>query len=354
MNSRITVRDTALHPAEIPRPSDLRRLLASLRDEYLTVLCYHRIGEHAREGFHGFRPNFSASPERFAWQMRLVKAFFTPVSLQDIVLWQKEGRRLPRRPALVTFDDGYKDNGDVAWPIMRDLGIPGVVFVATGHVGTQKPFLWDFAAYCLEKATAGRIFVPLLGEKDLSVPSERRAATSAWVEASKRLPARERWRAAAILASALGVAPPPNAFAKLYLSWDEIRELDRQGLEFGGHTRTHPILTRLPATEAQAEIAECQNRLTAELGRPALGFAYPNGSTQDYSEEHGEAARWAGFSIAFSLEPGPASFREIRERPMAVRRLYVGAKDNTPRFLAKLAGAARLASAWANQRAAER
>jgi peptidoglycan/xylan/chitin deacetylase (PgdA/CDA1 family) len=322
-------------------PTFKSMFMLPLLDECLTVLCYHRIG-YRSEHYQGYRPNFSASPESFALQMKFIRAFLNPVSLSDVVKWVEEGIPLPRRPVLVTFDDGYKDNGDVAWPIMRDLGIPGVVFVATDHIGSPNPFLWDFVAYCFEATKAERICSSLLGEKRLASQADRQKNISLWIEAAKRLPAKSRWDAARLLASELNVSPPSDAFANLYLSWEDLRRLDCQGLEFGGHTCSHPILTKVSLDEARAEIVGCQERLTVELKRPALGFAYPNGSRWDYAEEHERMVRDAGFSIAFTLERGSTSFSEIQQGPMAVRRHYVGAQDGRVRLFAKVVGADRL------------
>ncbi|MEE1657658.1 polysaccharide deacetylase family protein [Microvirga sp. CF3062] len=315
-----------------------------LRSDTLTVLCYHRIGRPDDDQFHGFRPNFSASPEQFKLQMKLLRTLFSPVSLQDVLHWHETGNALPRRAVLVTFDDGYRDNGDLAWPIMRSLEIPGVVFVATDYIGTGKAFLWDFAAYCFEATKHERVLLPLLGETHLSTPSERHIAVSAWVEASKRQRAGKRSILVHALAKALEVSPPPEAFARLCLDWPTIRSLEKEGLEFGGHTHTHPILTQLSSSEAQDEIATSQRILSAELGHPVRAFAYPNGSASDYSSEHEEAVERAGFAMGFSLEPGPTTLEEVNNRPTAVRRLYVGRQDSIPRLLIKCFGAARFAS----------
>ncbi|WP_262300375.1 polysaccharide deacetylase family protein [Microvirga sesbaniae] len=321
----------------------MKNLLDFVRNDTLTVLCYHRVGDLNDDRFNGFRPNFSASPEQFTSQMKVLKSLFSPISLRDLLDWYETGHPLPRRSVLVTFDDGYRDNGDVAWPIMRDLKIPGVVFLATDYIGTGKPFLWDFAAYCFEATKHERVDVPLLGETSLSTRSERHKAASAWIEASKRLPAGTRKKLADALGASLEVSPPPEVFARLCLDWSDIRRLAKEGLDFGGHTHTHPILTKLPLSEAQEEIATSHNRLAAELGHSVHAFAYPNGSSQDFSREHEAAVQNAGFSIGFSLEPGPARLDEIRLRPTAVRRIYVGQQDRIARLLVKCAGAARIA-----------
>jgi peptidoglycan/xylan/chitin deacetylase (PgdA/CDA1 family) len=316
------------------------------QNDRLTVFCYHRVGDPDRDGPNSYRPNFSASIQEFSWQMKFIKACFTPVSLREIVLWLKGGASLPKRPALITFDDGYRDNGYVAWPIMRDLGIPGVIFLATEYIGTGKPFLWDYAAGCFQTSKVTQVCVPLLGEKRLLSLKERHAATLDWVDASKRLPDEERWVAAEMLASALDVPPMQSSSSDLCLTWDEVRRLSSEGLEFGGHTCSHPILTQLSEVASRVEIIECQERLISELGYSATGFAYPNGSAKDYDQTHERAASEAGFDVAFTLEPGPARLSEIVRNPFAVRRIYVGPKDNSPRFTAKAVGAARLAATW--------
>jgi len=137
----------------------------------------------------------------------------------------------------------------------------------------------------------------------------------------------------------LAVVVPNAAFSGLYLSWDDVRRLASEGLEFGGHTRTHPILTTMPLDEAREEITGSHERISAELGRPPVAFAYPNGSRMDFTREHEAAVRQSGYSLAFSLEPGPIALTKARQRPMAIRRIYVGFKDDMPRFAAKLAGA---------------
>ena len=139
----------------------------------LVTLCYHRIGAPDPGRFYGYRPNFSATTEQFRAQMQLLKSLFTPISALQLAGFL-DGAPLPDRPALVTFDDGYRDNGLVAWPILREMGIPAIVFLATGHIGTNKPFLWDFAAFCFERTHLDRAIVPLLGEVQLGDQLHRR------------------------------------------------------------------------------------------------------------------------------------------------------------------------------------
>jgi len=316
--------------------------IAGLWRDALTVLCYHRLGEPAPDRFCGFEPNISASPQSFERQIDYICRKFNPISVSQLNSHLADHEPLPPRAVLVTFDDGYKDNAVVAWPILRARNLPAVVFLATDHIGTNRPFLWDFAAYCFQYTRRDFADVPLLGLVPVGTRAERLAATERWVLQSKSLPASERWPAADLLRRSLAVEVPDDAFSDFYMSWDDARRLASEGCDFGGHTKTHPILTTTVLDDARDEIAGSFERIAAELGRPPTAFAYPNGSRQDFTDDHERAARAQGYSMAFSLEPGPTSLNSVRRHPMSIRRIYIGQKDDMPRFAAKLAGASRL------------
>jgi peptidoglycan/xylan/chitin deacetylase (PgdA/CDA1 family) len=263
----------------------------------------------------------------------------------DIAHWLDEGEPLPPRPILVTFDDGYRDNREVAWPIMRDRGILPIIFLATDHIGTGHPFLWDLAAYYFARTQRERLNLPLVGPVNLETIGDRDAHTVAWVEAVKRIPGSERKEALANLSQALDVpSPPEETFQHLYLDWSDVRELAAQGVGFGGHTRTHPILTRVSRDEAEREILDSIGDISAMLGSKPLSFAYPNGSSSDFSQDHEQMVRQCGVPFGFSLEPGPTSLSAVRRRPAAIRRIFVSRQDHLPRFVSKLAGGARIAN----------
>jgi peptidoglycan/xylan/chitin deacetylase (PgdA/CDA1 family) len=309
--------------------------------DLLTVLAYHRVTDINSRDFCGYKPNVSASPEEFERQVAYICRHCSPIAIGDLEGWLDRGDRLPDRPVLVTFDDGYADNGDVAWPILRSKHVPAVVFLATGHIGTGRAFLWDLVALAMERTRKSIAELPLLGETALSTSREREFATTLWVEQSKALQPVQRWLALRALIDCLDVSVDESAFGQLYLSWDDVRRLASEGLDFGGHTLTHPILTRSSYLDARHEIEGSRNKIASILGCAPCAFAYPNGSAKDFNPEHEKLVRDAGYAMAFSLKPGPMTFIGARLRRMAIRRIYVGQDDDMGRFAAKLAGAAR-------------
>jgi peptidoglycan/xylan/chitin deacetylase (PgdA/CDA1 family) len=310
----------------------------------ITVLAYHRVVDGAHPGFDTDRRTVSATPDGFREQMDYVSERFTPIALGDLISWLDGATRLPERPVLVTFDDGYRDNLLNAWPVMREREIPGVLLVAAGHVGTVRPFVWDLAAWCFRHTSRSDAELPGWGRASWSGPEERRRILDAWSERCKALPDEERTEAAHSLPGVLEVTVPPDAFRGVYLDWDEVRALDAAGFTAGAHTMSHPILTRVSPERARREIADSAARVAAEVGHPAEAFAYPNGLPGDLDDEVVAMVREAGFRVGFTLSPGPSRPAEVAARPLSVRRVYVHHGDHLSRFVARIEGASRVTS----------
>jgi peptidoglycan/xylan/chitin deacetylase (PgdA/CDA1 family) len=134
--------------------SGVNAIALARRRNSVTVLCYHRVidaGDPARAWAH---PGLATSTHVFERQMELLASWFDPISLSETVRWLDWGGEIPRRAVLVTFDDGWIDTYTNAFPIMKRLGIPGVVFLATGLIGTQER-QWADAVYESITARAG-------------------------------------------------------------------------------------------------------------------------------------------------------------------------------------------------------
>jgi len=307
----------------------------------LTVLAYQRIDDPHAPGFDTFKPNVSATPEAFAAQMDFIRRRFHVVYDQQVVGWLRGTDSLPPCPLLITFDDGYRDSLVNALPILRERGLPAVVFLATDYIGSDVPFNWDLAAYCFHHTAQSEADLPALGHQSWSSEAEREAVLNRLLALLKTLPAAESRAACWALPRALGVGVSSDAFAGLHLSWDEVREITLAGVAVGAHTQSHPILTRVSPDRVQAEIAGSKARIEDELGRPITTFAYPNGTPEDFNPEVEASVHRAGFEVAYTVVPGPARFDEAWANPLAIRRVFVSHQDTMPRFAAKVIGLAR-------------
>jgi peptidoglycan/xylan/chitin deacetylase (PgdA/CDA1 family) len=312
----------------------------------LTVLAYHRVVDFAAPAFDTYAANVSATPDAFRAQMDLVRARFDVIDLERLLRWLRGDGDLPARPLLITFDDGYRDNFEHAHPILRDRRLPAVLFVTTGFVGSARTLYWDRLARGFHRTPRSSLSLPD-GELHWTGDRERAAALNEVVRRLKLLPQDEKEHRVGTILEALG-APEPAATPgqPLALDWDQVRRMAGDGVDIGGHTHDHPILSRLPLERAEAEIRTCVARIETELGRPARSFAYTNGGASDFGVEHERVLAQLGIQAAFSLIPGPASWNEARDRPLAIRRIMIHWRDDLPRFEAKLAGVARLSRGW--------
>jgi peptidoglycan/xylan/chitin deacetylase (PgdA/CDA1 family) len=277
--------------------SVLAKLLASALSRrspgrQLVVLTFHRVLA-ARDPFRPGEPDAA----EFASQAKMLASAFNVLRLDRAVAAWREAK-LPPRAVAITFDDGYRDNHDIALPILRQAGIPATFFIATGYMGSHSMFN-DVVIEAIRATTAKQLVSTRVGPVPLPLDSfeAKQAAVSATLGAIKRLPPSDRHAAAWEIARQLGLEQDPQ----LMMRAEHVRALDAAGMEIGAHTINHPILATLDASAAAHEIETSRVTLRELLGRDVVGFAYPNGRpAQDYAAKDVECVRRAGFDYAVS------------------------------------------------------
>jgi peptidoglycan/xylan/chitin deacetylase (PgdA/CDA1 family) len=266
----------------------------------LSILIYHRV---LREP----DPLFPELPDavRFEKQMYWIREWFNVLPLAEAV--ERLNRRaLPARSLAITFDDGYADNEDVAAPILLRQGLHATFFVATGFLNGKN--MWnDRVIESVRGCPAREVDLSAFGggRVVLVTDAQRRDAIDRVLRMIKHFPPAQR-QVAVERIEAMCAAPPSNG---LMMKPVQVARLAAAGFDIGGHTVSHPILARLPADEAKAEIAAGKSDLEAIIGRRVTLFAYPNGVPgQDYLAQHVQMVRECGFSAAVSTAWGAATY----------------------------------------------
>jgi peptidoglycan/xylan/chitin deacetylase (PgdA/CDA1 family) len=311
----------------------------------LTVLNYHRIDDPFRAGFDTLKINVSATPSGFAKQMDYVQRHYNVITCEHLASFLRGEVTLPPRAAIITFDDGYYDNLSNAFPVLKERNLPAVIFLATDFIGSDSPFYWDFAAYCFYHSARDHADLPVTGARSWSSEEARDQVLREWIETVKRIPEAEKKSAVGQLNASLDVSVPARAFSGLHLTWDQVRELSRNGIEFGAHTASHPIMTRVPVEQARDEVIKSKARIEEEIGKQVISFAYPNGGEADFSQEVMQAVGESGIEVAFSLLSGPTFYRAVKKQPLAVRRIFLSYQDTYARFVLKVSGLTRMLEA---------
>ncbi|MEX0716240.1 MAG: polysaccharide deacetylase family protein, partial [Planctomycetaceae bacterium] len=102
------------------------------------ILMYHRVTDAVPDAPF---PTWNVTPRRFRSQMRgLIARGYRPLHLRDVLKLCAAGRPIPRRSFVVTFDDGYENNYTDAYPILREIGVPATIFLATAYLDGRTPF----------------------------------------------------------------------------------------------------------------------------------------------------------------------------------------------------------------------
>jgi peptidoglycan/xylan/chitin deacetylase (PgdA/CDA1 family) len=282
--------------------SGLRSLLGrAIQWSGVLVLNYHRVGNGNQSPFD--RGLWSADVETFTDQIRFCKSELDVISPDDIpqVLAQRRGRY-----ALVTFDDGYRDNYDVAFPILKAEGVPATFFIATGFLDAPRVPWWDEIAWMVRTSRQRQVELSAWVPSPVSFDEpDREVAVRTFLRAYKSMPAESTNSFLDALAEATGSGRcGAGEGTGLWMNWDMLREMRAAGMRVAGHTITHPILSRSSRERQRDEILGCGARLTEEMGEPMLYFSYPVGGPNSFDSVTQDCLREAGVRYAFSYYGG--------------------------------------------------
>ena len=292
------------------------------------ILAYHRVLPHQPEaGFPYDLELVSAWQEEFDWQMAYLARHYHVITCRELAGFMDEGRWPDKPCAMVTFDDGYLDNHDVALPILQRHGLPAVIFVTTGYMGGQATFWYDQLVHEVLHSKATHIHMQP-GKQPMALgrtESQRRELGTHLLRHLKRVSNEERLATLARWHVELGVSGTPDP-ASLHrpMDWHHVKALSDAGIEIGSHTVTHPVLSRIQDVEHLAhELVESKAAIERHLGKPVLSVAYPTGGSAAYTQQVMQCAERTGYRFAFTYEPGvnkPDDWHPYRLRRSAVER----------------------------------
>lgn len=275
----------------------------SARDSLL-VLTYHRIGN---SGDDLFDPGvFSATADQLDHQISYLKQHVSLVTLDEALSFvdgtnkEKKGRCR----VLITFDDGYLDNFNIAFPILCSHGVHGVFFLATSMVGSCHVPWWDHIAYLMKTARKRRFRLSYPTDLTVDIDKNGLARSLRAVLRSYKSPANsDPARFIRELAEGAGGEGPPKTMRR-FLSWDEAREMSRHGMTIGSHTHSHHVLSQLEPGKQLQELSTSRKILKEQLAVEIDVLAYPVGGRSSFTDQTQSAARDTGYRAAFSSYGG--------------------------------------------------
>jgi len=223
------------------------------------VLCYHRIGGC---------DVLTKPTEEFRHDLEYLKQHYECITLFDLCERLRQNIPLKRRVAVVTFDDGYRDNYTEAVPVLQSLGVPATFFVSTGFMSTERVFPHDLE-----------------------------------------------------LAERNGAAPASVAGRFPKLTWDDLRAMQEAGFEIGSHTVEHTSLGQSDEATVKRELQDSLATLKQELGERPRAFAFPFGKPRDISRQALQVVQQAGYYAALFAYGG---MNTRGSTPFGIQRMDAG------------------------------
>lgn len=274
------------------------------------VLGYHRVVEDYDTESQSEMPSMLISRAMFEHHLECLGRRFRFVSLDDIGERLASGRPFTAPVAAITFDDGYQDVYENAFPVLKRKGIPAAMFAVTDLV--DRPF-WQihdklYRLVAKAYATWADPRHQLSGlMSDLGLPLQHLApapvTSTPLLATSSLLPVLSQtdvFRVMAGLEASVG-----NGFHSVpkTVTWDMLAEMRRGGFTIGSHTRSHVTLPMETPETIAAELIGSKAELERRMGEPIEHFAYPGGQ---FTPEVVDAVGRAGYKFAYTACPHDA------------------------------------------------
>jgi peptidoglycan/xylan/chitin deacetylase (PgdA/CDA1 family) len=294
----------------------------------LRILAYHRVAQ-LRDTPAVDSRGISATPEGFARQMEHLVRFYRVVSMPEVLEAVEKGTPLPKRAVLITFDDAYVDFAEMAWPILKNFRLPATMFVPTAYANQpERVFWWDRLYQAFAATSRTEINVPPLGLLPLLPPDQKRRSLRAIQNHLTTISHCEAMRLVDSLCAELGANCAQGGSV---LTWKQLRELAREGLTLGSHTRTHTIMTQVTPEGMREEVQGSQEDLQREIGACLPIFCYPNGN---YNGTVVFVLQEQGIRLAFTTLSGPNNLDSLD--PLRLRRTVIMPRTTPAIFCLRL------------------
>lgn len=313
------------------------------RSPQLLILMYHRVLPPDDERVAFEEPGMTVSPATFKMNLEILAKYFEFVQLSDWLHRKSQGMPLPNKACAITFDDGWADNYEYAYPILQETGVPATIFVVTALLGTNRMFWPERLARIMVNIAAehpqawASPYLDWLRQANTDftlldiIPT--REQISRYVAYAKQWTDQENHRRLDQIERELNLDLCPKHTS--LLDWDQLGKMITSGLiEAGSHTCNHTRLTeKTPIEDVRREILDSKQQIEASTKQPVKTFCFPNG---DYTQAALELVQH-NYSGAVMTESG---WNTVSTDNYQLRRIGVHediARDKTA-FLARISG----------------
>lgn len=275
----------------------------------IAILMYHRVIPMKEMG-RVVQAGMVVEPDTLDLHIRYLRNHFEIIPLSDLTAFHEgNAADLRRNPSCVlTFDDGWYDFYEYAYPILKDHRVPATVFLPTDFIGTYRWFWTDRLGFLLDcMAQSGDLvkYAALFPEPLRKLVRTSRTYETRLERVISLLKSYRIEKIEQVLSElSAGLGEDWTEMGRAFLSWEEVREMsDSELVSFGSHTAGHPLLTTVTEDQVQHELKKSKDALIARnvADSKFLSFSYPNGS---FSDRLSEMVRDEGYHLAVTTQRG--------------------------------------------------
>jgi tetratricopeptide (TPR) repeat protein len=288
----------------------------------LIVLNYHRIRPNDSHFTTTFEDAvYTLNADEFNLQIKWLKHNTLILSERELIDCYRDGIFIPPKTSapcvMITFDDGYRDNYTLAYPILKYYEVPAIMFVATQMVNNRQVPWWDVIAYLIKRCS--KPFISFDGRK-FPMGDQKKEAIAYFQRMMKKEQYEHTKYLLPDLSNACEVALPDSDLQdKEILTWEEIQEMAQKHIAIGSHTHTHRVLSTINVNSQKEEMILSKLIIEKNISQPALSICYPVGEPQYITEETAEIAASSGYVLGFTANTGVNYWKSIER--FTIRRV---------------------------------
>ncbi len=217
----------------------------------------------------------------------------------------------------LTFDDGYKDNFDIALPLIKKHSAPAIFFITTGVIGTNDWLWYDEVRWCYEKVKH---------KKNKKLSKLKRVCR-------RKLSELKKMPNADILSKLRNINRNSHENKRLMMDWSEIKKAYECGVIIGSHTHTHPILMNMSSDEQREDIYSSLKAIKNHIGIAPKFFSFPEGTRVSFTKETVNFVKSLNIQYAFTTDKG---INKDMSSPCTLKRIGVNSSDPIPLLALKI------------------
>lgn len=265
-------------------------VIRRLQRKRLIIVMYHRFSI-------GCEP-FKLNADVFEKQIIFFKKKYNIISFTELIDCFQGESKLPNNPLIITIDDGYYDNYNVAFPILKKYESQATIFLATDFI-SRKNWLWpNKLEHILKHSYKSEFTFPIDGENVyVSVGTFRdwhRSQLTIFNKLRKLGDTKELILDE--LARFLRVQIPSQTSTDFRsMDWKNVLEMQDSGISFGSHTCSHPILSSIDKDSIRKELGDSKSEIENHVGKSVDVICYPNGRPEDISSDVVSVAKECGY-----------------------------------------------------------